>query len=84
MEEHGYGPEANLTLAEREAAEIDAKYAGFIARQVRFSLGRQGGWIVLRFARMQCDLDHLLSTRLLSDETMAGIVCGAKDRLDGP
>ena len=35
LEAHGHGSSAGLTLAEKEAAEIDIKYAGFLKRQER-------------------------------------------------
>ncbi len=35
LEEHGHGGAEGLTAAEKEAAEIDIKYAGFVRRQER-------------------------------------------------
>lgn len=35
LERHGQGGAAELGLAEKEAAEIDIKYAGFVRRQER-------------------------------------------------
>ncbi len=35
LERHGQGGAEGLSLAEKEAAEIDIKYAGFVRRQER-------------------------------------------------
>lgn len=35
LERHGHGGAVELTAAEKEAAEIDIKYAGFVRRQER-------------------------------------------------
>lgn len=35
MDKHGHGSERDLSLAEKESAEIEIKYAGYLRRQER-------------------------------------------------